>query len=213
MAEQEGRVDLIGKWDPGTTQPLRMSQSRGLLVEQSLPKYTEIAYNRRIFAANTGAGTAKAPVATIPTTTATWALYNGYSDGTHLVVLKMTCHSVSGTLGLGMSLLGGLCPGAQASAASTYSNSVKHPVSGSGHASEAIFANAVTLATAPVWITLASGDQVASVSVGSGLIANVEGLFVVPPRFALGLVVLAPTGTSALFNGGFVWAEIKLAEM
>ncbi len=213
MSEQEGRVDAPGHWADGTTQKLRMSQNRGLLVETGLPKYTDLAYHRRIFAANTGAGTAKAPVADLPTTTAIWGLYNGYEDGTHLVILKMTCDSVSGTLGLGLSMLGCVCPTPQAAAATVYASSVMAPVSGGGVKSKAIFANAVTLASAPVWITIASGDQVASISVGSGHVANIDGLFVVPPRHVCGLNVLAPTGTAALLSAGFVWAEVQFTKL
>ncbi len=190
-------------------QHARMSQSRALMVEQSLPRLTDLALHKKIYAANTGAGTALAPVATMPTTAAAWGLYNGYQDNTHLVILRMTCHSVSGTLGLGMALLG--CHAArQTTASATYTNSIKQNISGNGKVSAAIFAGGVTLDEAPVWITLASGDQVSAISVGSGYSVDVEGLFVIPPGHLCGLTVLAPVGSTALFNAGFVWAEVKL---
>lgn len=188
---------------------LRLSQQQGLLTDNLSPNYMELARARRLYAANTGAGTAIAPVAAIPTTAAAWALYNGHT--TRMVVpIMVTCHSVSGTLGLGMSLLAGLSGTKQASALTAYASSVSKPITPGSAASGGVFAQGATLAEAPAWITLASRDQVSAVSVGSGLTGFPDGLFVIPPLYALGATVLAPLGTTALFNVGFVWAELDM---
>jgi hypothetical protein len=48
------------------------------------------------------------------------------------------------------------------------------------------------------------------VEVGSGLTADLDGMYIIEPGVCLGGVVLAPTGTSALFGMGFIWGELDL---
>lgn len=208
-AEFHGRTDSFQKMPLGQWLFRKFSQHGAVFTADQEFKYQELARAGRLYGANTGAGTAIAPVTSLPTTTATWALYNGYASR-KLVVKDIYCYSVSGTLGLGMSLLAGLSSTVQASAASAYASSVKAGINPNQPTSSAVFAQNVTLAGAPVWSVLASRDQVSSVSVGSGLTAVVDGMLIIPPGFALGATVLAPTGTSALFGVGFTWAELDL---
>ena len=207
---QRGFVQNAASLPRGGVSPLQLLPTGGLHVQTVNPKYLEYARSQRLYAASTGAGTAIAPDASLPTTTAKWALYNG-DTGKYLVVLKITAHSVSGTLGLGMSLLAGLSSTAQASAASAYASSVHKAITPGSPATNAVFSQNVTLAGAPIWVNVGSRDQVSAVSVGSGIVADVEGLFVIPPTYALGMTVLAPTGTTALFNVGVVYATADLA--
>jgi len=73
-----------------------------------------------------------------------------------------------------------------------------------------LIALAMPLAGAPVWQVLAGREQAAAVSVGAGLVANVEGMYLIPPTYALGAAVLSPTGTSALYGVGFTYARVEL---
>jgi hypothetical protein len=190
-----------------------MDEFGNLRMDQYLPRYAQLAKQRRIFAANTGAGTAVAPVAAPPTTTATWGLFNGEDPGgKSYALLMVTATSISGTLGLGMSLLGTVAVAAVTGTKPTaYASSHFSSLSGGvGGGSKAVFAAAVTMVGTPAWVTLASRDQASAVSVGSGLVANLEGMLIVPPQFVGAATVLAPLGTTALFSVGFVWAEVEL---
>jgi len=207
---QRGFVQNAASLPKGGISPLQLLPTGGLHVQTVNPKYMEFARGQRLYAASTGAGTAIAPVNALPTTTAAWALYNG-DTGKHLVVLKITAHSVSGTLGLGMSLLAGISSAAQASAPSAYSSSVHKAITPGSADTNGVFAQNVTLAGAPIWVNVASRDQLSAASIGSGLVADVEGMFIIPPTYALGMTVLAPAGTSALFNVGVVYATVDLA--
>jgi hypothetical protein len=189
--------------------PLRLSQHGSLFVSQFEPKYMEFARARRLYGANTGAGTAIAPVTAVPTTAAAWALYNPTTSSRILVPLKVYCYSVSGTLGLGMSLLAAIPPSVVATAPTAYASSVNNSISPNAQTSTAIFGQGVTIA-APVWNVLAARDQVSAVSVGSGLSADTDGMFLIEPGFCLAATVLAPAGTSALFGVGFIWGELDL---
>jgi hypothetical protein len=194
----------------GGTSPLQLMPSGALHVQTITPPMFEWARAQKLYGANTGAGTAKAPVTAMPTTTATWALYNGYT-GKYLVVTRIYNWSVSGTLGLGMSLIAGLSTAAQSSAPTAYSSSVHAALQPGSPTTQGVFANAVTLAGAPVWAVEASRDQVSAVSVGSGLTADVQGKYIIPPSYALGAAVLAPAGTSALFGVGFEYYVADLS--
>lgn len=184
-----------------------------MLVANGLPNFTALVQQGKIYTAGTGAGTAIAPVASWPTTAGTWELYNGntQSSGVCLVLIEAACWSVSGTLGLGMSLLLGTRSLVATTIPTAYASSVGPTnVDGKTTGSNAIFAQGTTLGGTPVWRAVASRDQVSAVSVGSGLVARIDGLAIARPGFGHALTVLAPTGTSALFGVNYTWAEIAL---
>lgn len=190
---------------------LRVNSVGNLGVDRVLPEYAELALARHVFNANTGAGTAIAPVTAMPTTTATWALYNAGEPGSGdvLIPLSAYCWSVSGTLGLGMSLVGTVALAKVVGTRPTaYVSSVNTSFSG-GRASTAIFAQAITMVGTPAWAVLASRDQVSAISVGSGLVADVKGMMLIPPGYVGALTVVAPVGTTALFGCGFVYATVE----
>ena len=207
---QRGLVANPTPLPKGGTSPLQLVPSGALHVQTITPMMAEWARAQKLYGANTGAGTAKAPVAAMPTTAAAWALYNGYS-GKYLVVTRVYNWSVSGTLGLGMSLIAGLSTASQASAPTAFSSSIHAALQPGSPSTQAVFAGAVTLAGAPVWAVEGSRDQVSAVAVGSGITADVQGKYIIPPAYALGLSVLAPTGTSALFGCGFEYYVADLS--
>lgn len=208
----EGVIKRFQRVSTGGVQPLRLTELGNQAVDKVLPDYAQLAKSRRIFCATTGAGTAIAPVTAMPTTAATWALYNGEdAGGKSYALLSAFCYSVSGTLGLGMSLLGTVALAAVTGTKPTaYASSANTSFTGSKATSQAIFAQAITMIGTPAWAVLASRDQVSAISVGSGLTADVKGMMVIPPGFVGALTVLAPVGTTALFGVGYVWAEVEL---
>ena len=204
-----GVTTSFGKSPENVSVDVRLSQHRSVFMQQVEPKYMEFARARRLYGANTGAGTAKAPVTAVPTTTATWVIYNPTTSNRVLVPLQAYCWAVSGTLGLGMAMLFAVPPSIVATAPTAFASSVSNPLMPNSQATSAIFGNAVTIA-APVWNVHATRSQVAAVEVGSGLTADLDGMYIIEPGFCLGGVVLAPTGTAALFGMGFIWGELDL---
>lgn len=206
-----GTTASFAKYDEGLDSDVRMSQNRSVFITDLEPKYMEFARVRRLYGANTGAGTAVAPVQALPTTTASWALYNPATNTKVLVPLRAYCWGVSGTLGLGMALLIGNLTTvvATASIPAAYTDSVNKAIMPGSAATVAIFGNAVTV-PAPIWNVAAARSQVAAIEVGSGLSAELHGMYIVQPGYALVGDVLAPVGTVALFGFGFIWGELDL---
>ena len=204
-----GNTAAFAKYPENVTADIRLSQHRSLFVQQFEPKYMEFARARRLYGANTGAGTAKAPVTALPTTTATWVIYNPTTSSRILVPLQAYCWSVSGTLGLGMALLLAVPPSKVATAPTAYASSVSNPLMPLSQPTTAIFGNAVTI-VAPVWNVHEARSQVAAIEVGSGLVTTLDGMYLIEPGFCLAAAVLAPTGTAGLFGVGFIWGELDL---
>lgn len=193
-----------------TSRPLSTDEVGALLVSQAGPKYSALSRNGRVFGATFGTGTAIAPVQAVPTTAAAWDLYNGEADGGRdYYILQVAAHSVSGTLGLGMGLLGCVSLARQTTVPTDYASSIKSSLSGGPFDSRAIFDQDQTITGGtPAWQLLASRDQVSAVSVGSGLVAVVDGMMRVQPGHIAGFSVIAPVGTSALFGVSVIWAEL-----
>lgn len=193
----------------GAERSLSADELGALLVSQGGLKYAWLARNSRIFGATFGTGTAIAPATAVPTTAADWDLYNGEPDGGRdLYIIQVAAHSVSGTLGLGMALLGTVSLQRQTTVPTDYASSIKTSLNGGPFDSKAIFDQAHTITGGtPAWQTLAARDQVSAISVGSGLVAVVDGFMRVPPGHIAGFSVLAPVGTTALFGVSVIWAE------
>jgi len=203
----KGKVTSSGSASVNSELDIRQTQQQSQAVAMNEGKYHEAARAQRLYTANTGAGTSIAPVTSMPTVTAAWALYNGSTSGKNLSLIKVWAHSTGGTLGLGMSLLVTISQTAQATVPSAYASSVSSALTPGSTATAAVFAQNVTLAQAPSWVNVASRDQVSAVSIGSGIVADVDEMFLIPPGHALGATVLAADGTSPLFSVGFLWRE------
>ena len=210
----EGEVRRITRYFSGTNPVrIRITDVGSQAVDLVKPRYAELARARKIYNGTSATGTAQAPVTAIPTTTATWALYNGNKEGSNICLLPLSayCWSVSGTLGLGMSLLGTVALAEVISTKpTTYASSITTSFSGGANATRAVFASAVTMVGTPSWALLGSRDQVSAISVGSGIVAPMEGAMLIPPNYVGGFTVLAPVGTTALFGFGVTYAELEL---
>ena len=196
---------LLGK-SIGGLMGLSQDDLRALHVSQAGLKYAELARAGRMFGATFGTGTELAPRTAVPTTGADWILYNPPTSGRDLYVVQAAIHSVSGTMGLGLGMVGAVAT-APTTAPTDYASSVKSDTFGAGYSGKAIFAATGTLPSTPAWITLQGRAQTASVDVGSALIALLDGMFRVPPGCVFALDAIAPTGTAAKFGGSFVWSE------
>lgn len=201
-----------GNISVGTEFPLKATGRGSLRTANTEPFQAALARSRFCFSPGVVAN-AYIPVVDVPTTTATMALYNAESAvGKSLFIETVWVHSASGTLGLGAALLVGLVQIAQAptgTAPTANATGIVGPkrLGGGSASSSALFKDGVTLAQAPAWITVATVQQVAAVSIGAGMLAQLDGAIEVPPGFILGMAVLAPTGTTAKFGYGVTWVE------
>lgn len=180
-----------------------------LPVSQILPAYAELSRMGALFAIDTHAGTAIAPVTAAPTTSPSWGLLN-FSQNKRMYVLEAAATIKSGTAGLGLALMMATAIGPQTVDASDYASSVKSALDGSGNKPDVIIADNPTLVGGtPAWHVIANTklNEVATDSVGGGLTANVEGKFSAPGNWGMvAMEVVGETGTTALFSVSFLIA-------
>lgn len=185
----------------------------GLPTSMLLPPYARLAAQGKLFAIDMHAGTAKAPVVAAPTTSPEWGLYNA-SANESMVVIQASCTLKSGTLGLGLALMGAVAKGAQTAVAADYSGTIKNCLDGSQKVPDVWLTNNPTLiGGTPAWHVLDAtrGDEVANDSVGSGLVAKVDGMLIAKPGgHMVAFELVGETGTTALFTVSFIVAMLRM---
>ena len=212
MAVLEGIVRRLVKAGAGNNSMMAGYDDLGQLrVSTSKPEYYELSRARRLFGVSSATGTAIAPVTAVPTTAAAWALFNGEDPGGKAyVVLGAFAWLVSGTAGLGASLLGSVSIAPVAGTKPTaYANSIMSSLSGGPTSPKAIFAQGLTLVGTPAWVHLAGRDVPAAIEVGASITADAKVMLVIPPQYSGNLTILSPAGTTPLWGAGFIWAEVE----
>lgn len=193
--------------------PLGMDEFGNLLSTDSQLGYARLAAAGLLYAVDMHAGTAKAPVVAMPTTSPEWGLYNASPDKT-LVVLKAACSLKSGTAGLGLALVGAAALGPQTVVSADYASTIKTCRDGSQRKPELFLANNPTLiGGTPAWEVLDATrvNTVATDSVGDGLVADVKGSIIARPNGGMAAFeVVGETGTTALFTVSFLVAMLDL---
>ena len=192
------------------TRNIGMSSQQGMLVDQVSPKWMELARAGVLYGANNGSAVGLDNVVAIPTTTASYGLYNGHASK-HLVVLKISAITTTVDSELTFSLIAGLPATAQAAAETKYANSLALPINTGQADPGGYLTDAVTLAATPLWQTLACFQGQATL-LGGSAVAWVNGLFIVPPEFCLGIDILASdhSGNTQLYDVDILWAELDL---
>lgn len=154
-----------------------------------------------------------APVAAIPTTTATLFLYNTEPDGGKSMFVDQLGHFLgSGTAAAGATLLATLTvgkPAAVPSAAANYSSQVFGKV---GRSSIGRWATAITIPSGSAWVQAASQFQLAAANVGQGDFpaqAPFGGGLLIPPGYGMGIAILSGAGTSPLYQVSASWLELQ----
>ena len=155
-----------------------------------------------------------APVSAIPTTTATLALFNAEpAGGRSLVINRLGFALGSGTAAAGATLFVSVSPGPLATAPTAMATGYAvQSLNGSSRASRALWATAQTFPSSPSngWMGVISTFQLAAANVGQGDgFADLDGLIVVPPRYAMGIAILSGAGTSPLYAVSASWAEFE----
>lgn len=197
--------------DGGTTEvDLKATRDGDLRVAQYLPPYAMLCAAGKVFAFDMSGGTAKAPVAAMPTTSPEWGIYNANTSKS-IVLLRVGVISESGTLGLGLAVVCASAIGPQTAVSANYTSSVVSCLDGTAKVPLAYLTNNPTLiGGTPAWVAFAAGVQTATIDVGSGRAFLVDGLVIAPPKGMIGIEVVGPVGTTALWDINVVIAEIDL---
>lgn len=154
-----------------------------------------------------GAGVAS--VTTIPTVTATFALYNNSgAAGKSLVIDKLALSLASGATAIGASLLGTVTKPATPPTTNV-ANYNSASISGSAFASIALWTTALTIPSTSIWSPVLANLQATGANVGQGSLESIDGGIIIPPFFCLGLAVLN-TNTTGLFLPYAQWFELEL---
>lgn len=195
---------------------LRGTVIESLAVAQVEFENAELARAGRIFiGGNQIIANGIAPVAAIPTTTATLALFNGEdSGGLSYQISKIGFWLGSGTPAAGATLFATVSPSKIATPPTVGATGYGvASASGSTRSSKALFATAVTIPSvprAPAWVQVISTLQPAAANVGQGdLFVEKKGGLYVPPGYALGFGILSGTGTTPLYGISVEWAEVE----
>lgn len=192
---------------------LRLTGIESLAVANVEPRDFELSRaGRRFIGGNQIIANGIAPVAAIPTTTATLALFNAESaGGKSLVIEQLGFWLGSGTPAAGATLLA--CVSTRPIASFPTGMTTGYGIqsaSGSSAASKALWATAVTLPGTPAWLQITSTFQLAAANVGQGdVITKINGALVVPPQHALGLAILSAAGTTPLYGISSIHSEIE----
>lgn len=215
IANLRGMVDRFSRlYSDGVERPLRQNERGSLVTSVYEPALTNLNLEGRIFSASSAAGTGIVSLAAMPTTTATFALWNGNAVGSHtyLALLKASVWQTTAIAGVApASFRLGLSPSPQAAAVSAYAGVVgpKSLSASTARTSAAIIGQNITLAAAPVWTQVAQLTAVAG-DIGKGAMADLNGLFVIPPYHALGACILQTVTSTPVYGYEFVWAEIEV---
>ena len=197
---------------------LRATGNESIAVAQVEGPGDELTRAGRRFLANGGAATGQAPVQAVPTTAAIGYLFNAGAPTSPTAFLDVLGAMLNaGTGGALGTLYGCLCPPIWTPAtritASVAGAVVVNANPGSSRGSQMLLQSAVTLGGAPVaanWMplaymtiagTLASQSQIETRSLG--------GTIAIPPGCGLGLTVVSPAGSSALWTFYAAWHEYE----
>ncbi len=204
----KAEVGILQKFPLGGQHNVISSGRRGLFVSQMDPKWMEYARAKVLYGANNGAAIGLANVAAIPTTTASYALYNSHVSKS-CVVLKIAAMAETITAPLDFALIAGLSPTPQAAAETKYAASLALGITPGSPEPGGYLTDAVTLAGTPLWMTLAHYGGNNGL-LGAAAVAWVEGMFIVPPRYALGIDVVGSAGTTPLYDVDILWVELDI---
>lgn len=203
-----GRATKAGN---SNQQAHRGTQYGSLAVGQFEPDWLELSrHGARFHGGCQVIANGIAPVAAIPTTTATLALFNNEADGgKHYLMEELSFCLGSGTAAAGAALFVGLTE-AKITAPSAATGYDTYSASAGGKSTRAIWATAVTFAAGVAWRNVGSSMQLAAANVGQGERPYSLRGILVPPGYALGIAILSGTGTAPLYAVSAQWSELAI---
>lgn len=203
-----GQAYRIAKAGLDTVEQVRQTIIRSQAVAQVEDPRAELARSgRRFSGGNQIIVNGIAPVAAIPTTTATIALVNMEDPGgLAIIVNRVSFWLGSGTPAAGATLFAAISPIKIVTLPTTMATGWGWgSSSGSSRTSKALWATAVTMpnpSNRPIaWVALSSSLQAAAANVGQGdNPIDIEGQLLIPPGYALGFGILSGAGTTPLYG-------------
>ena len=193
-------------------QEILFSHQGGVLVAAIASPYEYLTLKGRRYCASAGTHAGLAVVTAVPTTAAAWVLYNPGGNDMDFVIDSIGSWQVSGTSGLGLALLCAVTLGDQTTAPTDVALSIKTNLNGGVFNSKGIFGvNHTITGGTPAWDVVAARDNVAAVSIGSGLHtgADFPGTRVIQPGRELAITHLGGDGTTELYGVSVTWHEVQ----
>jgi len=195
----------------GSTSQISINSRGDQLVAQTLPAKTELVAMQHSWNVAIPTASKFTNVADMPTTRSELALYNGEAgDGPSYVIDSVWYMCITSiTAASGISIVYQVAK--VTALAENLAVLISSPT-GATYGGRANKAVATTTMTANKWTSIASAEGAgAVVSIGTGLVAHVDGGIIVPPGFTIGVnaVLGTATGTSIM---GITWHEVKLAQ-
>ena len=206
------RGGSAANYGEASTSQIALNSRGDQLVAQSLPGRTELVALQHSWNVAIPTGSAFTNVATMPTTRSELALYNGEPGDGYSYVIDSVWYMclTSITAASGISIIYQV--DAVTALAENLAVLISSPTGRASYDGNATKAVATTTMTANKWTSIASAEGAgAVVSIGTGLVAHVDGGIIVPPGFTIGVNAVLGTavGTSIM---GITWHEVKLAQ-
>jgi hypothetical protein len=209
------RRTAVPDYNEGSTSPLGITARGEQLMVQALPPKAELVRLGNTFSVAIATGNAFTYVAAWPTTRAELVLHNGEAGGgkSYVIDSAFMVDITSAAAAQAKTLLGQLVPSGAAptdDTAQLFTSRSGRGVYGATYPGRAKRAVANTaFAIANKWEVLASVVNPNTASIGSALVAELYGGWIVPPGGVLCLAGLASTaaGTAII---GVTWHEVQL---
>lgn len=198
----------------GSNEPvdLKCSRAGDLRVAQFLPPYAMLAAAGLLFAIDIAGATAKEASAATPSTTPSWGVYNANpGGGKHIVLIQVGFATVSGTAGLGMSIVATSAIGEQTIASASYTDTDISCLDGTTKTPACYLVEDVALLGPQAsWCILECATLSAVTAIGAGGVAVADGMIIAPPEGTIGLDVISPAGGTSVFDISIIIAEVQL---
>lgn len=209
IADAKGVPSGLNAVASGAQVPLAVGAFNEVLTGSLLPSLAELAIRGLVFAGCT-ATSGVAPGTAIGTT-APFTLANPAGSGKLLVVLRLSCAYISGTLGTGTTYLCANTNPAAAAVAGTAIPVTKTRLSSASAGNVGLAFTTATIVSPTIMRPVISLTPILATSVVAPYLLydeDVQGSIVIEPGCSLSFESVAGAGTSPLVTFGAVWAEV-----
>ena len=201
------RRTVASVFGDGVSEP-QINTRGDFLVAQGLPPKAELARLGASWYCSIATGSAFTPVAAMPTTRSELTLRNGNTDNTCFVIDAVGFMSLTSLAAAsGITILG------QINAAAALTDDTAQLISsptGKVYSGSATRAVATTTAVANKWMALAaSGGISTTTTIGTGLVAEVQGGWILKPGFTFHTNAVFSTAAGTAI-GWIAWHEVTL---
>lgn len=206
----EGRTRQAFYSGVGNTRQVGLSEMGGIQADQLLPNCTELARIGKVYGIVHTVATAVPPLQVVPTTTAAFVVNNtDVASGRNMVMLQCGAFLGSGTAGIGTTVMVGVT-GAPLATQLTADGTGFTKLFGTGFNQGSVAFGDVSKGVIAGWVPIASVDNQAGAVPGTGISADLRGMFIVRPTYAFMMHAVAGAGTTAKFCFYAIWLELPI---